>query len=280
MLDGLEEFTFAAGEILTVDLAQPGIPVDTYSLVLEARSPASGAMNDHGILVQAPDGNGGWRSLCRLYPRAVFDELVVDSNSFGMVRLVFEQSGSVRFVGRLVTAAPGQAQWADLVSSRSGHSGDTRGTLAAADSANLTLFGSDTLSLAFAVLPQAEGTVRDYFLQVEATRLATKPELSAIGATALVLPIRFALHQNQPNPFGSRTTIRFDLPVGAIVRLELFDVRGRHVGVLTDRYFPPGSHSVDWDIGPGARSPIGPGIYFYRIQAGPMRDRKKLVVLP
>jgi hypothetical protein len=148
------------------------------------------------------------------------------------------------------------------------------GVLAAPDTAKTTLVGPDTLALRFSMPPQEEGAARDYFLLVEATPLTLKTALPSAPAAARVLPTRFALHQNQPNPFRARTTIRFELPVGAVVRLEVFDVEGRRLRVLTDRYYGPGHHSVDWD------DAVAPGLYFYRIEAGPFRERKKMVLLP
>jgi len=95
----------------------------------------------------------------------------------------------------------------------------------------------------------------------------------------IALPLRFALRQNQPNPFTAATTIRFDLPVGALVRLELFDAQGRRVTTLANRYFPAGYQSLRWDPSQRDGGQVGPGMYFYRIQAGPFRERKKMVLL-
>src|SRR5262249_24703653 len=50
------------------------------------------------------------------------------------------------------------------------------------------------------------------------------------------LPVTFALHQNQPNPFMARTTIHFDPPVGEIVKIEAFDASGRHVETIANRF--------------------------------------------
>jgi hypothetical protein len=50
-----------------------------------------------------------------------------------------------------------------------------------------------------------------------------------------------------PNPFSARTTIRFDLPRAAPVRLAVFDVQGRRVRILADRTFTAGPHEVAFD---------------------------------
>lgn len=93
------------------------------------------------------------------------------------------------------------------------------------------------------------------------------------------LPKAFHLAQNQPNPFAAATTIRFDLPKGEQVRLEIFDAQGRRVARLANGWYPAGFHAVEWDRrGEGGR--LQPGVYLYRIQAGAFRDQKKLVLLP
>jgi hypothetical protein len=98
--------------------------------------------------------------------------------------------------------------------------------------------------------------------------------------TAAALPVRFALRQNQPNPFTSLTTIRFELPVGAMVRLHVFDPKGRRIRTLANRYFPAGYQVLGWDHRDDDGRTLGPGVYFYRIEAGPFHDRKKMVLIP
>jgi hypothetical protein len=95
-----------------------------------------------------------------------------------------------------------------------------------------------------------------------------------------LLPLAFALRQNQPNPFSGHTTIRFELPVKAHVRLEIFDAQGRLIQRLANAQFPAGFHAVDWDKRAERGQSVGAGVYLYRIQAGAFRDRKKMVLLP
>ena len=77
---------------------------------------------------------------------------------------------------------------------------------------------------------------------------------------AEALPTRFALGQNYPNPFNPQTTISFDLPSSAPVRLSVYDVLGREVKVLVDGELAAGTHRVAFD-GSGVAS----GTYLYRL---------------
>jgi spore coat protein A, manganese oxidase len=77
------------------------------------------------------------------------------------------------------------------------------------------------------------------------------------------LPTRFELHQNYPNPFNPETTVRFDLPKDAPVRLKVFNSAGQEVATLADGPFVAGTHSLQFN----ARN-LSSGIYYCRIDAG------------
>src|SRR6185295_10050973 len=72
-------------------------------------------------------------------------------------------------------------------------------------------------------------------------------------------PRRFALHPAQPNPFHASTTLRFDVPPsGGKVKLEVFDVRGRRVTALEERWLPGGTHAARWDGADAAGVAVAP----------------------
>jgi hypothetical protein len=60
-----------------------------------------------------------------------------------------------------------------------------------------------------------------------------------------------ALHPNFPNPFNPSTSIRYEVPQGhgggGLVRLEIFDARGRRVRTLVSRHEAPGPKTVRWN---------------------------------
>ena len=72
------------------------------------------------------------------------------------------------------------------------------------------------------------------------------------------------------NPFGDRATVRFTLPQAGEVRLEVFNVQGRHVATLAEGPMTAGSHSVSLD-GRG----LGSGVYFCRLTAGPAQRTRR-----
>ena len=88
------------------------------------------------------------------------------------------------------------------------------------------------------------------------------------------LPKKFALHDNYPNPFNPATTIRYDLPREAHVKITVFDITGAEVVTLIDRSEPAGYHDITFTV-----SNLASGIYFYQMKAGDFSTVKRMVLL-
>jgi len=82
----------------------------------------------------------------------------------------------------------------------------------------------------------------------------------------------YFLEQNYPNPYDSRTTIRFILPQEDHVRLSIYDQFGKRIAVPVDAYRAAGEHSVIFDA-----SALPSGVYHYSIEAGEFRASRKMV---
>jgi hypothetical protein len=91
---------------------------------------------------------------------------------------------------------------------------------------------------------------------------------------APALPQGFELYQNYPNPFNPVTEIGFMLAAPSAVRLDVFDVLGRHVVSLHRGRLPAGAHEVGWD----ARD-VAAGVYFYRLRVDDQVQVRKMVLL-
>ena len=89
------------------------------------------------------------------------------------------------------------------------------------------------------------------------------------------VPLVFAFHPPTPNPTRNGALLRFDLPVGRKVTVDVIDVLGRRVQVLADHAaYAPGRHSLRLSKG---RLPSG--LYFVRLNAGDFGRTRRLVVL-
>jgi len=91
---------------------------------------------------------------------------------------------------------------------------------------------------------------------------------------ATEMPTQYELYNAYPNPFNPSTTIRFDLPEAAKVRLAVYDMLGREVAVLADEERPAGQHSVRFDA-----QRLSSGMYIFRLQAGSFHQTKKLMLM-
>jgi hypothetical protein len=87
-------------------------------------------------------------------------------------------------------------------------------------------------------------------------------------------PHVFSLDQNYPNPFNPSTNIQFSLPETMEVRLDVYDVTGRHVMTLVNGRRDAGVHTVVFD---GAQ--LASGLYVYRIIAGPHVETRKMTFI-
>jgi len=101
-----------------------------------------------------------------------------------------------------------------------------------------------------------------------------------LEATEIVaLPAAYRLAGNYPNPFNPKTTIRFDLPETQSVRLAIFDAAGRRVATLVDATLPAGYHDATWNGRDDAGRALASGVYFYRLEAGPLRETRRMLLL-
>lgn len=91
--------------------------------------------------------------------------------------------------------------------------------------------------------------------------------------------LRFALHPNTPNPFGSGTKIAFSVPVRGDAKLRVFDVQGRLVRTLVNGPVDAGRHVVDWNGTNDTAQPVSSGVYFYRLEAEGKEATRKMIHL-
>ena len=87
------------------------------------------------------------------------------------------------------------------------------------------------------------------------------------------IPGAFRLEQNYPNPFNPATTVPYRLERGGPVRLDVFDLRGRHVATLVDAVQPAGAYAVPFE----ARG-LPSGTFLYRLTT-PAGSRTRRMVL-
>ncbi len=92
-------------------------------------------------------------------------------------------------------------------------------------------------------------------------------------------PMKFALHQNFPNPFNPSTTIHYLLPAEAHVVLTVYDLLGKKVKRVVNETQDAGIKRAEWDGTDLSGADVSTGVYLYRIQAGTFVQTKKMVLI-
>lgn len=87
------------------------------------------------------------------------------------------------------------------------------------------------------------------------------------------------IRNNYPNPFNPTTTIAFDIAQPGVVRITVYDVRGRRVRRLLDQSMPAGQHKVVWDGSTDAGAQVASGVFFCRLESGHQTDVRKMLIL-
>jgi hypothetical protein len=94
-----------------------------------------------------------------------------------------------------------------------------------------------------------------------------------------IIPDKFSVSQNFPNPFNPSTKISYSLPKACDVKLDIFSILGRKVVTVVDDHQDAGTYTVAWDSRNINGRPVSSGVYFYRLTAGDMVRAKKMVLM-
>jgi hypothetical protein len=114
-------------------------------------------------------------------------------------------------------------------------------------------------------------------------RLVNEKGVVVHETASLYVPVeRAGLGQNYPNPFNPSTKIEYWIPDGRTaepVSLTIYDVRGARVRTLVDTRQPAGRYRVEWDGRDNSGTPVGSGIYFYRLATSHFSGTRKMILL-
>jgi hypothetical protein len=99
-------------------------------------------------------------------------------------------------------------------------------------------------------------------------------ELDPTDVAEGVVPPRFTIGANYPNPFRAATTMTFSLRDAAPVTLNVYDVTGRHVATLLEGPLQVGEHRHTWRA-----SELPSGIYYYTLRVGSETQARKMTLV-
>ena len=87
-------------------------------------------------------------------------------------------------------------------------------------------------------------------------------------------PDKSALLSAYPNPFNSSLRLEYTLPASGRVRLMLYDIRGRIAAELFDGWKSEGNNDLNYRA-----DGLASGIYFVRLESGPLMRTEKIIYL-
>lgn len=82
------------------------------------------------------------------------------------------------------------------------------------------------------------------------------------------------LESNYPNPFNPSTVIKYQIKEKSLVSIKVFDIMGREVTTLMNKYQDAGAYEIIFDA-----SNLPSGVYFYNLTTGSNSITKKMLLL-
>ena len=89
-----------------------------------------------------------------------------------------------------------------------------------------------------------------------------------------IVPTKFELAQNYPNPFSDKTTIKFCIPDRMRIKLEIYNTDNRKIKTLVDDIKEAGTYEVEL-----SEKELVSGEYLYKLETDKYCDTKKMIVL-
>lgn len=111
-------------------------------------------------------------------------------------------------------------------------------------------------------------------LQSGAVYRILKSSIIGINNISSEIPAKFSLSQNYPNPFNPTTNIEFSLPEKSFVKLNLFDLTGKHILQIVNEYLSAGTFGYDFSA-----ENLPSGTYLYKLETDKFSETKKMIVL-
>jgi len=133
----------------------------------------------------------------------------------------------------------------------------------------------------------------EFLLSTDATVSADEPDFFTLGnADTCTVPVacipttvstgenvRVEIQKNRPNPFNPETSISFSVSQKQAVMVTVYDVAGRRVAALTDKEYPAGTHTVNWDGRDSTGREAASGVYFLKIKTLGLEKSRKVTLI-
>jgi hypothetical protein len=93
-----------------------------------------------------------------------------------------------------------------------------------------------------------------------------------------VIPTKFSMSSNYPNPFNPVTHVNFDIPEQANVSFSIYSLLGQEVMSQTNEY-QPGTYKLTWNGRDQMGNTLPSGVYLLRMESERFLKTRKLVLM-
>ncbi len=91
-------------------------------------------------------------------------------------------------------------------------------------------------------------------------------------------PVNESLLKIFPNPFNPSTKISFTINNSGLIKLDIYDIKGRLVKNQVHEFLKPGSYTSIWSGTDNSGKTLSSGVYFVRLKANTSQIRKVLLL--
>lgn len=143
----------------------------------------------------------------------------------------------------------------------------------------LLLLYSVSFSQVYMNIKNKDGTTQTY--KIEDVRKLTFQGVVGVRESKLLSNTfsSFTLLQNYPNPFNPSTTIEYEIPKSGNVKANIFDITGRLVKTLEDKFQKSGRYKITWNSKNNFNKQVASGIYIVNIKFNDKILSKKLMLI-
>ncbi|MEE3195393.1 MAG: CotH kinase family protein [Candidatus Neomarinimicrobiota bacterium] len=92
-------------------------------------------------------------------------------------------------------------------------------------------------------------------------------ELLSIQTEMCLIPEQFSMNPLYPNPFNRSVSIRYDIPLDSKIKLNVFNINGKHINTLFNGRTHAGTHSMSWNGLDKNGNIVSSGTYIVLLQA-------------
>ena len=92
-------------------------------------------------------------------------------------------------------------------------------------------------------------------------------ELLSVQTEMCLIPEQFSMNSLYPNPFNRSVSIRYDIPLDSKIKLNVFNINGKHINTLFNGRTHAGTHSMSWNGLDKNGNIVSSGTYIVLLQA-------------